>query len=211
MTEVVGRVLVVEDHQGVGRAWCRVLRRRGYLVDWARTVAGARRQLARADCSGEPFDVAIVDLHLPDGDGCTVLTDLELCAQQPAIAVVSAHIDSEVALELLGRCLIGVPKPLSAARLAQLVDRLCACRPSAGEVPALEPFCEACRLSPRETEVVVLSARGKSRSEIAAELGCEPNTVAAHWTRILRKTNLPTQRQVVSAAWSYGLRRLPIR
>ena len=198
--------MVVEDHHGVGRAWCRVLRRKGHHVDWARTVAGARRRLSNAGRISAPFDVAIVDLHLPDGDGCAVLTDLELCAQQPAIAVVSAHLDSEVALQLLGRCLIGVPKPLSGDTLAALVERLRTSRPSLGAVPALEPFCEACQLSPKETQVVVLSACGKSRSEIAAELECEPTTVASYWNRILRKTGLPSHRQVVSAAWSYGLR-----
>lgn len=201
------RVLIVEDHGGVGRAWSRALRLRGHCVAWAKTIHSAREFLTASVRDGEPFGVAIVDLSLPDGDGVELFDDMDALPSQPAIAVVSANLDSQRALELLGRCLIGVPKPVANQTLIALVERLGASRPTAGQVPDLSAFCAASRLSPRESQVVQLSAEGKSRREIAAELGCEPATVATHWNRILRKTGLPTERRVVSAAWCHALRR----
>jgi DNA-binding NarL/FixJ family response regulator len=201
------RVLILEDHGGIGRAWSRVLRRSGHAVAWAKTLRTARKLLDASVQSREPFDVAILDLSLPDGDGVELIDDMELLPSQPAIAVVSANLDSERALELLGRCLIGVPKPVASDTLVSLVERLSRTRPTAGHVPSVAAFCEASRLSPRESQIVKLAAQGRSRSEIATTLGCEPATIASHWNRILRKTGLPTQRRVVSAAWCYALRR----
>jgi DNA-binding NarL/FixJ family response regulator len=200
-------VLVVEDHGGIGRAWSRVLRRSGHVVAWAKTLRGARKLLDASVRGGKPFGVAILDLSLPDGDGVQLIDDIELLPSQPAIAVVSANLDSERALELLGRCLIGVPKPVASDTLVSLVERLSRTQPTAGHVPNVTAFCEASRLSPRESEIVQLTTQGRSRSEIAIKLGCEPATVASHWNRILRKTGLPTQRRVVSAAWCHALRR----
>lgn len=201
------RVLIVEDHAGVGRAWCRVLRRAGHAVSWAKTVGGGRKLLAEATTRREPFAVAILDLSLPDGDGVDLLDDIEQLPVQPAVAVVSAHIDSERALQLLGRCLIGVPKPVPSDTLLSLVARLSGERPVGGQVPNVDAFCVSSRLSPRESQVLKLSVHGKSRSEIAEALGCQPSTVATHWSRILHKTGLATQRRVVSAAWTHALRR----
>ncbi|MBW2525864.1 MAG: response regulator [Deltaproteobacteria bacterium] len=191
----------------MGRAWSRVLRRAGHEVSWAKTLAGARRLLAASADDGGGFGVAILDLSLPDGDGVELLDDIEQLPRQPAIAVVSANLDSERALQLFGRCLIGVPKPVATDTLLSLVERLSTEAPTAGQEPSVAAFCEAARLSPREGQIVELTVQGKSRAEIASALGCEPATVASHWHRILHKTGLPSQRRVVSAAWSYALRR----
>jgi two-component system response regulator AtoC len=63
-----GRVLVVEDDAALSEILCEELRSRGHVAVAAATVADGLRQLGQED-----FDVALVDLMLPDGSGIDVL------------------------------------------------------------------------------------------------------------------------------------------
>jgi DNA-binding response OmpR family regulator len=59
-------VLVVEDDRRVGQTLSRILARSGYEVQWAVDAADAVRKSDRTP------DVALLDLHLPDGNGVDV-------------------------------------------------------------------------------------------------------------------------------------------
>jgi DNA-binding response OmpR family regulator len=76
------RVLIVEDDPSIAGSLDRGLRRAGYAIATATTVAAAR--------SADPHDVVLLDLGLPDGDG------VELCAElrarsDAAILVITAR------------------------------------------------------------------------------------------------------------------------
>ncbi|MFI6424216.1 response regulator transcription factor [Promicromonospora sp. NPDC050880] len=58
------RLLIVEDEAGLVSALEVALRREGYAVDHARTVAEARDKLAL-----NPYDLVLLDVTLPDGTG----------------------------------------------------------------------------------------------------------------------------------------------
>ncbi len=58
------RVLLVEDDASLGQTLCERLEREQHLVVWARTIAEAQAQLA----SGH-WDLAVLDVKLPDGSG----------------------------------------------------------------------------------------------------------------------------------------------
>jgi DNA-binding response OmpR family regulator len=65
------RVLVVEDDQGIAAGLAAHLGRGGHAVDCTGTLADGWRALG-----GEPYDVVLLDLGLPDGDGSSLLRRL---------------------------------------------------------------------------------------------------------------------------------------
>ena len=74
------RILIVDDNVALVDNLREILQAEGYAVDVATTAAGAIERAAKG------FDVALVDVRLPDGDG-TVLTE-KLRARWPEAAVV---------------------------------------------------------------------------------------------------------------------------
>ncbi len=69
------RVLVVEDDEGIAAGLQGHLRQQGCAVDVAGSVA-----MAWAALRAEAFDMVLLDLGLPDGDGQDVLTRLRAAA-----------------------------------------------------------------------------------------------------------------------------------
>ncbi len=65
------RVLVVEDDQALSEILCDELRSRGHQAVAAETVGRAREQLKDSE-----FEVALLDLMLPDGSGIDVLRQI---------------------------------------------------------------------------------------------------------------------------------------
>jgi CheY-like chemotaxis protein len=78
MQSSVQRLLVVEDDATVARALARTLSRRGFAVAITRSCAAARALAQR-------FDLAVLDLDLPDGDGVTLAGELLASGRVPNV------------------------------------------------------------------------------------------------------------------------------
>ncbi|MFH8988084.1 response regulator transcription factor [Streptomyces sp. NPDC017940] len=63
----------------------------------------------------------------------------------------------------------------------------------------------AAELTPRESEVIVLLAQGKSNAEVAEELSVSLATVRSHVHHVLRKMGVSTRAQAVAIAYETGL------
>jgi len=83
-------VLVVEDDETIGRALTSSLGVHGHTARWVVTGAGA---LAAAEA--QPFDLALLDLGLPDMDGVDVCRRLR-AAQPGCVLVVLTARDEEI-------------------------------------------------------------------------------------------------------------------
>lgn len=89
-------VVIVEDHAAFARALALVLESTaGVTVDSVGTV---REGLGLAT-NGRGFDLAVVDLMLPDGDGTEVIRALKRTRPGTTVVVLSANDDLSGALE----------------------------------------------------------------------------------------------------------------
>jgi DNA-binding response OmpR family regulator len=84
------RLLVVEDEPTLGATLVERLTRSGFEVTWARTVAAAQAELAK-----HPFDLALLDVGLPDGSGFLLAEVIRKQAVGMAIIFLTAMGDPQ--------------------------------------------------------------------------------------------------------------------
>jgi DNA-binding response OmpR family regulator len=80
------RLLVVEDDPALGEVLARGLREEGHAVDLETTVAGGDVALSLAD-----YDVLVLDLGLPDGEGLGLCSRLRREGAETRVLVLTAR------------------------------------------------------------------------------------------------------------------------
>jgi DNA-binding response OmpR family regulator len=80
------RVLIVEDDTGIATGLAATLRGSGYAVDVTATLA-----LASAALCVEPFDLVLLDLSLPDGDGLDWLRQVRSSGSVMPVLIMTAR------------------------------------------------------------------------------------------------------------------------
>ena len=80
------KILIVEDHQRLGRFLKQSLSEHNYTVEWATTCEAARDLLAE-----KSFDVIVLDLGLQDGDGLTLLREWRENTFNEPVLILSAR------------------------------------------------------------------------------------------------------------------------
>jgi DNA-binding NtrC family response regulator len=90
------RILVLEDDLIVRKGIEQHLRQRRYEVLAVDTLAAAQDALAR-----DSFDLAIVDVRLPDGEGTDLLRDLQDRPQKPLVIVISGFGSVDAAVKCI--------------------------------------------------------------------------------------------------------------
>ncbi|MFC3651387.1 response regulator transcription factor [Dyella humi] len=80
------KVLIVEDQYKLGQFLKRGFSERSYTASWAQSCKAARDVLAE-----ENFDVIILDLGLPDGDGLELLCEWRRCGFNEPVLILSAR------------------------------------------------------------------------------------------------------------------------
>jgi two-component system response regulator QseB len=205
------RVLVVEDDKGIAEGLAAHLTRAGHAVDCTPGVVPAWRALA-----GEPYDVVLLDLGLPDGDGTDLLRRLRQAPAgrlpDPATPVLIMTARDHVSARIAGLDLGAddyLTKPFDpdelAARMRALTRRLAGrAHPTIryGELeidPAarsVQRAGEPVELSTREFSVLLALIEARphvlSRAQIEAKLynwdsALESNAIEVHVHRLRRK------------------------
>jgi len=117
------KVLIVEDEQRLGQFLERGLKECAYTAAWVRTCKDALDALAES-----PYDVIVLDLGLPDGDGLDMLRKWRASGFNEPVLILSARDSVEDRVKGLN---VGaddyLPKPFSfeelLARVRSLVRR----------------------------------------------------------------------------------------
>jgi len=168
------------------------------------------------------FDLALVDLGLPDGSGLELVRALH--AQQPdALAVVVTIYDDdehlfpalqagafgyllkeqprEALVAQLLRIATGEP-PLSPPIARRVLSFFGSRAAPAGPAPAQEPWVH---LTERETTVLQRVAKGYTLPEIAQQLGLSRHTIGDHIKQIYRKLDVSSRAEATLEAARRGL------
>jgi len=165
-------------------------------------------------------DVVLLDLRMPRVDGISALHRLRQRRDPPAVIVLTTFDTDENVLRALraganGFLLKDTPPErivaavravaagepiLSPGITRRLMDRVAV---EAGAYERARAALSA--LSPRESDVVLAVARGRTNAEIAGELFMSTATVKAHITHILTKLDLTNRTQIALLAHDAGL------
>lgn len=214
------RVALVDDQQLVRAGFRMVIDSQPdlHVVLEAGDGAEALRRIA-----AEHVDVVLMDVRMPTMDGLTAtarLTADVVPGAGPRVVVLTTFDLDEYVLAAIragasGFLLKDAPpeEMLAAIRTVhagdaviapsstrRLLEHLVTALPATGTaVPGLD------RLTDREREVLVLMARGRSNTEIAADLVVAEATVKTHVGRVLAKVGARDRVQAVVAAYESGL------
>lgn len=206
------RVLVVDDHAVVRRGLKQILSDEpDIVVDGEAASASDAMRLARES----DWDIVILDITLPEGNGLTILSELKHLKPNMPVLVLSVHSEDQYALRVLRsggagyltketapqELVLAVRRVVAGGKYVSLdlAERLAGAL--AGEIERLPHE----QLSDREFQTLRLLASGKSVSEIADELALSPKTVSTYRRRLLDKMNMSSNAELMRYALEHGL------
>ena len=222
MSEAPTTVIIVEDEPEFRRRFAQIVESEPSMR--LAGVASTRRE-AQTLLEKEPFDVPLIDLGLPDGNGIDLIKQVSQTRPEADIMVVTVfgdeqHVVSSIEAGATGyilkdstpadvisciRLLRAGGSPVSPV-VARSVLRAIRNR-MAAEPATRAPQPESNPLSTRETEILQLLAKGMSFNEIGEILGISPHTVTAHIKKIYRKLAVHSRGEAVYEATHMGLLR----
>ena len=96
MTMTTASILVADDDAVARELLVEILTREGYRV---RAAAGGAEAIGAAE--REVFDVALIDLRMPDVDGLAVLARIRALDPAPPVFILTAFAAIETAIEAI--------------------------------------------------------------------------------------------------------------
>ncbi|WP_127145595.1 response regulator transcription factor [Pelagibacterium montanilacus] len=207
------QILVVED----------IAETRRWLVDIARDAFGegaqtheaASMRAGLAAAAARDYDVALIDLGLPDGTGLDVLRNLRILRPETICVVTTvmgddAHIVGALSAGAQGYLLKEQPRDVLVRQLRQMGEGIPALSPSIARrimnhFRLTGPVAPEVDLTAREKDVLALIGRGLRNGEVAKALELTENTVAGYIKSIYRKLGISSRAEASWHAVRLGL------
>lgn len=205
------RALLVDDHEIVRRGLKHLLAEEFSIATFGEAASAAE---ARGLLVDGGWDLVLIDINLPGGNGLELLKEIASMSPRPAALVLSSHPDQEFAVRslklgadgyltkdsLADEMVAAVKKVLAGGKyVSSALAETLATAIGAGEGYAHE------MLSVRELEVLRMVAMGMTIKAIAAELSLSEKTIATYRTRLSRKLGLSTNVDLARYALKHGL------
>lgn len=212
-------ILLLEDLPEI-RAWMKALVTR--VFPKSRIHEAALVQDALGLTASIKFDLALLDLGLPDGSGVEVVEALRDRQPEVQSVVVTIHDDDdhlfpalqagafgyllkdqprELIADQLRRMSAGEP-PLSPSIARRVISHFAA---QAVRKPSSSSKAAAVMLTERETEVLVRVSKGYTLPEIGDQLNLSRHTIADYVKQIYRKLNVTSRAAAAVEAHRLGL------
>jgi DNA-binding NarL/FixJ family response regulator len=212
-------ILLLEDLPEI-RAWMRKLVLQvfpGSTISESARVHDAVELVAAVK-----FDLALIDLGLPDGSGVDVVTRLRDIQPDAQSVVVTIHDDDDHLFPALqagafGYILKEQPRELITEQLQRISQGEPPLSPSiarrvmayftakAKPQPASANAMPHVNLTDRESEVLLRVAKGYTLPEIGVQLGLSRHTIADYVKQIYRKLNVSSRAEAALEAQRLGL------
>jgi two-component system, NarL family, invasion response regulator UvrY len=201
------RILIVDDHVMIRQGLKQILADEFVGSTFGEAANGGE---ALDQIWKQPWDVALLDITMPGKSGLDVLKQMVEAQPKLAVLVLSMHPEDQYAVRVLKtgaagyitkntasdevvgavRKVLGGGKYVSAALAENLATGLNA---PVGKLPHE-------LLSDREYQVMRMIALGKSVKEIAFELSLSVKTISTYRTRVMEKTKLKTNADIIRYA-----------
>ena len=198
-------ILIVDDHPIVRKGIHALLA--ASFADADITDAASLKE-AEDLCASHHVDIMITDLDLNSDSGMTLIKHVRDIQSATKIVVYTMHEEPWTVCEIADMDTEAVVmKSDSASELTQAVKSLC--EGKGYYSPTFFRLYNALRrqpkrLSDREKQVIELTAKGLSATDMAAQLGISANTVEFHRRRIMQKLNVANAAEMISRATELG-------
>ena len=213
-------ILLLEDLPEI-RQWLKALVLQVFPA--VRVSESARVHDALEQITALRFDLALIDLGLPDGSGVEVVAALRESQPDAQAVVVTIHDDDDHLFPALqagafGYLLKEQPKEQLAEQLQRITQGEPPLSPSIArrviayfasqarnQPQQAEPLLPAVQLTERENEVLLRVAKGFTLPEIGVQLGLSRHTIADYVKQIYRKLNVSSRAEAALEAQRLGL------
>jgi DNA-binding NarL/FixJ family response regulator len=215
-------ILLLEDLPEI-RAWLRVLVLQ--VFPGSQVSEAARVHDALQLVEAQRFDLAMVDLGLPDGSGVKVVRALRDRQPEAQSVVVTIHDDDDhlfpalqagaygyllkeqprdQLMDQLQRISQGEP-PLSPSIARRMISYFSAQASRPAQPPTVDHLMPNVQLTEREREVLLRVAKGFTLPEIGVQLSLSRHTIADYVKQIYRKLNVSSRAEAALEAQRLGL------
>ena len=214
------KVLIVDDHALVRRGMAHVVRE---CFSEAATVEAGSASEAIEAMEREPFDIALVDVRMPDADGLDLLRDMKASWPDTPVIMLTTFDHAHYVRRALAEGASGymlkdaTPEDLEQAiRVAisgggnvlspRAMQNLFETMDEQGATVVDGPTQRVrASLTQRETDILALLAEGRSNRDISRGLFLSEKTVKAHLAAIFRKLGVTNRTQAAMAAVAMGI------
>ncbi|MCH7331608.1 response regulator [Acinetobacter modestus] len=217
--KVIQTALILEDIVDVN-AWIKQMLLEtfeGIRIQQAYSLDEAKHLLM-----SQHYDLALIDLSLPDGKGIEVIDWLVQYSAETISVVVTIFEDDQYLFEAIshgakGYLLKDLEPVVFKKHLENLIAGLYAFSPTMTQKllnyvktqeqlnQKKQQLIESLALTNREKQVLIHIAKGQQVSEIAYELGLSSHTVSGYVKEIYRKLQISSRAEAALLAKQYGL------
>jgi two-component system, NarL family, invasion response regulator UvrY len=200
-------VIIADDHPVVRAGIKQILLEAGDVLAVEETGSGEDliREVQRHD-----FDAVLLDVTMPGIGGLETLKRLKALRPELPVLMLSVHSEDQFALRTMKAGAAGyLTKESAPAELVKALRQVVGGRkylsPGFSEKLATELHQDFNhlpheRLSDREMQVLCMMAAGKTASGIAAALNLSVKTVSTYRARIIEKTGMATNAELIAYA-----------
>jgi two-component system, NarL family, invasion response regulator UvrY len=200
-------VIIADDHPVVRAGIKQILLEAGDVLAVAETGSG--EELIR-EVRSHDFDAVLLDVTMPGIGGLETLKRIKALKPELPVLMLSVHSEDQFALRTMKAGAAGyLTKESAPAELVKALRQVVGGRkylsPGFSEKLATELHQDFNhlpheRLSDREMQVLCMMAAGKTASGIAAALNLSVKTVSTYRARIIEKTGMATNAELIAYA-----------